>query len=228
MKTELNKDLLAAAGAAMIMHASLFFLNPSREIIMPELVGEKKAIEVSLTRFSRPKPIKPKSLKESKKVKIKQKQIIPKKISVTKPAVKKEAEKFSKNEIDEQDMIFEKVKTGRVLEPLEPATRVKSEDYPQARQDIVTTAIPHYRENPKPYYPRIARRKSQQGTVILMVEVLPDGRSGRVKVGQSSGFTSLDNAALKTVEKWSFIPGKRGNIPITMWVNVPIRFELKD
>jgi protein TonB len=93
---------------------------------------------------------------------------------------------------------------------------------------MVTTAIPDYRENPKPYYPIMARKRGHQGTLVLQVEVLSDGTVGRIKLKKSSGYLSLDNSTIEAVKKWKFIPGRRGNIPITMWVNVPVRFELKN
>lgn len=88
-------------------------------------------------------------------------------------------------------------------------------------------ALPRYDTNPKPPYPDAARRRGQEGLVVLSVLVLKDGSVGRVKVLKSSGYDLLDSSALETVAKWRFIPAKVGDEPIEMEVQVPIRFKLE-
>lgn len=89
----------------------------------------------------------------------------------------------------------------------------------------VRKPTPSYR--PRPKYPRIARRRGQEGTVILKVLVDTRGRVGSLQVQKSSGHRTLDQQAMKTVRKWTFKPGNRGGRPSRMWVRVPIRFQLK-
>ena len=86
---------------------------------------------------------------------------------------------------------------------------------------------PKYDRNPKPLYPRIARRKGYEGIVVLKVEILPDGRVGETLVKKSSGYPVLDRSALKTVKQWRFVPAKRGEDRKRMWAEIPIRFELE-
>ncbi|MEE2494145.1 energy transducer TonB, partial [Pseudomonas aeruginosa] len=38
--------------------------------------------------------------------------------------------------------------------------------------------------------------------------------------------TSLDQAAVKAVKRWSFVPAKRGDKAEDGWVSVPIDFKL--
>ena len=92
---------------------------------------------------------------------------------------------------------------------------------------IVRKAALLYLENPPPKYPRIARRKGHQGTVILEVHVNREGRVEKMRVFQSSGYHSLDKAAMKSVKNWVFKPGKRGDKKIEMWVKVPVKFQFK-
>jgi len=92
---------------------------------------------------------------------------------------------------------------------------------------VVREAIPLYKLNPPPRYPRAARRRGQQGTVVLSVHVDAQGRVGNLWLFESSGFRLLDNAALKAVKDWVFEPGMRGGNKVAMWVNVPVRFELE-
>lgn len=91
----------------------------------------------------------------------------------------------------------------------------------------ITLAKPRYDGNPKPPYPRIARRRGYEGIVVLKVEILRSGRVGELRVKRSSGHHILDKSALKTVKKWKFIPAKRGEDPIRMWAEIPIKFELE-
>jgi protein TonB len=91
----------------------------------------------------------------------------------------------------------------------------------------VQRSQPRYDLNPPPDYPRIARRRSYQGTVLLDVRVSAQGRAVEVKVAQSSGYTMLDQSALNAVHQWIFDPARRNGRPIETWVQVPIRFELK-
>ena len=88
-------------------------------------------------------------------------------------------------------------------------------------------AQPRYAENPKPAYPREARKRGYEGEVLLKVEVLANGRVGRVEVRKSSGYKTLDRSALTTVKEWKFIPANQGNGAIPCWVNIPIKFKLQ-
>jgi periplasmic protein TonB len=59
------------------------------------------------------------------------------------------------------------------------------------------------------------------------VEVLTNGKVGQIEVKRSSGHEALDQSALSTVKRWRFVPAKKGEETITMWVNIPIRFKLQ-
>lgn len=96
-----------------------------------------------------------------------------------------------------------------------------------APQGEVVFVQPRYVENPKPSYPQEARRRGVEGEVRLRVEVLSDGRVGQAEVRDSSGHEILDRAALTTVKQWRFIPAKKGGDPIPVWVNIPIKFQLR-
>lgn len=84
-----------------------------------------------------------------------------------------------------------------------------------------------YAANPPPAYPAVARRRAQQGTVTVSVLVGADGSVERAEVADSSGFDTLDDAALETVRsRWRFVPARHGGIAVESWVLVPIRFAL--
>jgi protein TonB len=82
-------------------------------------------------------------------------------------------------------------------------------------------------DNPRPEYPRAAREAGWEGTVVLQVEVLPDGLAGTVWVYETSGHALLDEAARRAVQDWRFVPAMDGNFPVRTVVHLPIRFDLR-
>jgi protein TonB len=84
-----------------------------------------------------------------------------------------------------------------------------------------------YRENPAPSYPAVARRRGYEGTVLLNVLVDKGGQVAELRVEESSGHAMLDQAALRSVRGWRFEPAVRGDEKVSMWVRVPIRFQLR-
>jgi len=79
----------------------------------------------------------------------------------------------------------------------------------------------------KPRYPESARRAGAQGVTTLRVRVLENGRVGDVIVEQSAGFRDLDFAAVDAVKKWLFEPARRGKEPVSVWVLLPVKFQLQ-
>lgn len=84
-----------------------------------------------------------------------------------------------------------------------------------------------YLQNPKPAYPPLSKRLGEQGKVVVRVLIGADGVPQKAEIRQSSGFDRLDQAALITVLKWRYVPGKRGGVAEEMWFNVPINFVLE-
>ena len=84
-----------------------------------------------------------------------------------------------------------------------------------------------YLQNPKPAYPALSKRMGEQGKVMVRVLIGVDGAAQKAEIRQSSGFERLDQAALNTVLKWRYVPGKRGGVAEEMWFNVPINFVLE-
>lgn len=104
---------------------------------------------------------------------------------------------------------------------------------PQAGADVTTAAgrqtalaRPNYLRNQEPEYPLAARRRGQQGVVLLEVTVSPAGRATAATVKQSSGFELLDRAALRAVAEYEFEPARLGATAVESRIEVPIRFKL--
>ena len=106
-----------------------------------------------------------------------------------------------------------------------PAAAAPAATAPPAMQ--LPSSNADYLQNPKPVYPALSRRLGEQGRVIVRVLIGIDGTAQKAEIRQSSGFGRLDQAALNTVLKWRYVPGKRAGVPEEMWFNVPLNFVLE-
>jgi protein TonB len=107
-----------------------------------------------------------------------------------------------------------------------PAPPAPAPSPPAPRIELPSTDA-DYLQNPKPAYPPISKRLNEQGKVIVRVLIGTDGLAQRAEVAESSGYDRLDAAAVTTVLKWRYVPGKRGGVPEAMWFRVPINFVLE-
>ena len=82
-----------------------------------------------------------------------------------------------------------------------------------------------YLRNPKPVYPMSARRRGEEGTVILNVLVTREGVPAMVTVQTTSGSSTLDRVAVEAVKGWRFVPARRGTEAVEASVLVPIVFK---
>lgn len=99
---------------------------------------------------------------------------------------------------------------------------------PRAPQKVeLPSSDAQYLRNPKPVYPALSKRLGEQGKVVIRVLIDVDGSAQQAEILQSSGFERLDQAALKTVLSWRFVPGKRGGVAEAMWFNIPLNFLLE-
>ena len=73
----------------------------------------------------------------------------------------------------------------------------------------------------------MSKRLGEQGKTTLRVLIGVDGLPQRAEIVKSSGFERLDQAAMATVMRWRYVPGKRAGVAEAMWFNVPINFVLE-
>jgi len=88
------------------------------------------------------------------------------------------------------------------------------------------SAEPDYLSNPAPVYPDDARRHREEGVVLLDVTVGEDGRVESLELATGSGYSLLDQSAMKTVREWRFKPATVGGVHLRSRVEIPIRFRL--
>ncbi|WP_137971001.1 energy transducer TonB [Pseudomonas sp. F(2018)] len=128
-----------------------------------------------------------------------------------------------------------KPKPKPVPKPVEPPPQPPKAETPPAPQppkpapapvETPPSANAAYLKNPAPEYPSLAQRRGWEGTVLLRVHVQANGKPSEIQVQKSSGREALDEAAIRAVKRWSFVPAKRGDQTIAGWVTVPLAFRL--
>lgn len=80
--------------------------------------------------------------------------------------------------------------------------------------------------NLEPVYPPAAVARGEQGTVVLLVHVGPDGRPSEVDIVRSSGFAQLDQAARRAVSRWHFLPAISQGEPVPAEMSLRVVFSL--
>ncbi len=130
-------------------------------------------------------------------------------------------------------------RTGETIETIETIEQHELQT-PQLTSDLISddlSFIPSsqaesqavsYLNNPAPHYPEKARLRRQQGTVLLHVQVNFEGKPKAIDVIKSSGYHLLDQAALKAVKQWAFIPAQQESKPVEQQVEIPITFRMDE
>lgn len=86
---------------------------------------------------------------------------------------------------------------------------------------------PSYLQPPtQPHYPKLAKRRNQQGVVLVEVRLDERGQQRAVQIVRSSGVESLDEAALEAVADWHFRPETLDGRAVPSRVQIPIEFAL--
>lgn len=80
-----------------------------------------------------------------------------------------------------------------------------------------------------PSYPESARQGAVEGTVIVKIQILKNGRPGNISIYRTSGYGELDNAAIAAVQQWRFVPAKDRDSgeALLSEVSIPVAFRLQ-
>lgn len=96
------------------------------------------------------------------------------------------------------------------------------------QSEAVVIREPRFRRPPDPpVYPRAARRRGQEGVVLVRARLDTTGDVERIEIMHSSGISALDEAAREAVRGWAFEPYRRNGRTMTAWVELPVKFELR-
>ena len=79
------------------------------------------------------------------------------------------------------------------------------------------------------YYPRIARKRGWQGQVKLRLRIEGNGHLSNIQLHRSSGYLSLDNAALNSLQKAAYLPDAKSWLQGMHYdIVVPVEYHLID
>ena len=88
--------------------------------------------------------------------------------------------------------------------------------------------FPNCTYKPTPNYPSMAAQAGVEGTVTLWVYVASDGSVSDVRLYNSSGVNSLDDAALSAVWNTRWTPAQNNGIPVGVWTTLTYNFVLTE
>lgn len=240
------RRFLLAAGLAVVIHGLLLIIEP--DWLKKRFVLKSKPEAVTLTlAFNKPQALEskpaikrpdivqkksPEPIRKSKEVKRTIKPVLRKPVkslvaSKPEPLIRPEQHKVVEKPPDLRPDLTENIFDEGVVEEKEETIPVSQKVVSISPKDVVQEARPIYRRNPPPEYPKLARKRGYQGTVILEVLVDRKGRAADLRILTSTGYSILDRVAMESVKNWLFEPGMRENKKVEMWVRVPIRFQLK-
>lgn len=134
---------------------------------------------------------------------------------------------FAGSERRKEVVLFAPTRPAMPVTDAAPAAKA-GDDIHKPDSAPAVRATPIYRINPEPAYPPSARRRGQQGLVLLTVHVTAQGWAASVEVKRSCGFAVLDEAALRAVRNWEFEPARIDSLAVDSEIEVPLRFKLTD
>jgi protein TonB len=113
--------------------------------------------------------------------------------------------------------------------PAQPAISSNIAGNPRGSNKRGGVIPPSVLSKTEPAYPHAARQAMMQGTVVLKIQILENGRPGTVSVLRSSGHDILDEAALTAVQQWRFTPAKDRDSGRTVicYSTLPVSFHVK-
>ncbi len=92
----------------------------------------------------------------------------------------------------------------------------------EARKAIVAELARHFS------YPRLAQRRGWEGTVVLTVRILPDGRLDEIRVKRSSGRTLLDRSARRALAHVQRLPAFADRVGEDgLALEIPVTYRLE-
>jgi TonB family protein len=119
-----------------------------------------------------------------------------------------------------RSMSGEAISEGQTFKvSLSPATR------PDAYRVGPAVSAPALIYKTEPEYTEEARQAELQGTVLLYVQISPEGIATNTRVLRGIGM-GLDEKAMDAVAKWRFKPGMKDGRPVTVEAQIEVNFRL--
>jgi protein TonB len=139
------------------------------------------------------------------------------------------------SEIVRESVATEPARTKPTVQRVGPARPNRTSTQPTANSasaahhvttQPLQTARPDHAYSPKPAYPLALRDLGVSGVVWLRVWVDDVGRPREIELSKGSGYRLFDEAALRAVQHWRFIPAKNEQQNLASWVEFAVRFEI--
>ncbi|WP_231590848.1 energy transducer TonB [Grimontia sp. AD028] len=181
-----------------------------------------------------PKPVKSPSVKKEppKKAEVQPQKKEKPEVNPPKETKKKPLEKVTKKERKEEKTkpLPPKKPIEKPEEKPEEIAEKKSEESQMTQAKSSSPMLverPTFKVRPsQPKYPRMAKRKGMEGTVLIEVWLDEEGHQTHRSLLKSSGFELLDGAAMDAVEKWRFNGHEENGVALAHRVRIPVRFNL--
>jgi protein TonB len=130
------------------------------------------------------------------------------------PTTPRETEKFEQLEPE-------------TMKPSPPA-HANAPDLNAAEEPIGIQQLAKPRSAVRPVYPRLSRRRGEEGLVTITCTITENGEPKNIAIKQSSGFPLLDKAALQAIQRSRFTPAQRQGVPIRSTIEQVIEFKLEE
>jgi TonB family protein len=115
-----------------------------------------------------------------------------------------------------------------------PPTRSTSENRPDAMPFTPFTVAPRLLNSPEieralqRNYPALLRNAGIGGRIVVQLHISEAGEVLQSRVAASSGYETMDQAALNVVSVMRFAAAINRDMKVAVWVEIPITFEAKD
>lgn len=115
------------------------------------------------------------------------------------------------------------------VEPARPAELVPSPPAtlapePPAPEPVRSAPVAQW--TPAPAYPRLARRASEEGSVLVRLALDAAGAVIAVELLESSGHRRLDEATLETLRTWRFEPAREDGVAVPTSIQHRVTYRL--
>ncbi len=108
---------------------------------------------------------------------------------------------------------------------IEELTRASQKTAEVHRMSLAGITAPRLLAKVEPSYSEEARAAKFAGTVLLYVEIGPDGLAHSISVKKPLGL-GLDEQAIEAIEQWKFQPGTIDGQPVTVAATIEVNFRL--
>jgi len=98
---------------------------------------------------------------------------------------------------------------------------VQDKVYPVGKN--VTPPVPIHKVEPE--YSKEAASAKFEGTVVVGVEIWPDGLAHNARITKGLGM-GLDEKALEALKQWKFKPGSKDGKPVKVQASIEMNFRL--